>query len=133
MPCVPANPIKYFSFLFDDIVNAKEIRNGEKKLEDLGIRAIDNHTFEVKLISPNAMFLNFLCLGIFFPIHKASVETLGLTYGFTPEQTIGNGAYMLKEFMSSKNCKSYVNGELNQTHKELFNSIGREYPFTELR
>lgn len=95
----PKNPIKYFSFLFDDIVNAKEIRNGEKKLEDLGIRAIDNHTFEIKLISPNAMFLNFLCLGIFFPIHKASVETLGLTYGFTPEQTVGNGAYMLKEFI----------------------------------
>lgn len=41
--------------------------------------------------------------------------------------------YMLQEFMSSKNCKFYVNGELNQTHKELFNSSGREYPFTELR
>lgn len=40
---------------------------------------------------------------------------------------------MLQEFMSSKNCKSYVNGKLNQTHKELFNSSGREYPFTEMR
>ena len=41
--------------------------------------------------------------------------------------------YGLKEFMSSKNCKHYVNGELNQTHKELFNDRGVEYPFTEIR
>ena len=41
--------------------------------------------------------------------------------------------YGLREFMSSKNCKHYVNGELNQTHKELFKESGREYPFTELK
>lgn len=41
--------------------------------------------------------------------------------------------YGFREFMSSKNCKSYVNGELNQTHKELFNNCGEEYPFTELK
>ncbi len=95
----PKNPIKPFSYLFDNIVNAKEIREGKKTLEELGIRAIDDHIFEVELLTPNAMFLNFLCLGIFFPIHKPSVENFGFTYCFTPETTVGNGAYMLKEFI----------------------------------
>ena len=58
----PKNPIKHFSYLFDNIVNAKEIREGRKQVDELGIRAIDKHTFEVKLLTPNAMFLNFLCL-----------------------------------------------------------------------
>ena len=90
---------KHFSYLFDNIVNAKEIREGRKQVDELGIRAIDKHTFEVKLLTPNAMFLNFLCLGIFFPIHKVSVENFGLTYCFTPENTVGNGAYKVDEFI----------------------------------
>jgi len=95
----PKNPIKYFSSLFDSIVNAKEVRCGGKKLEELGVKALNDNTLEIKLLAPNAMFFNFLCLGIFYPIHKSSVEKFGLSYGFTPEKTVGNGAYMLKEFV----------------------------------
>lgn len=36
------------------------------------------------------------------------------------------------KFMKSKPCDLYENGEINQRHKEIFQKLGREYPFTEL-
>ena len=37
------------------------------------------------------------------------------------------------KFMKNKNCELYVNGEINQGHKEFFKKLGKEYPFTEMR
>lgn len=36
-------------------------------------------------------------------------------------------------FMKNKICDFYEQGEINQAHKEFFNKIGEEYPFTEIR
>lgn len=37
------------------------------------------------------------------------------------------------KFMKNRNCELYVNGEINQAHKDFFRKFGKEYPFTELR
>lgn len=36
-------------------------------------------------------------------------------------------------FMKNKNCQRYEYGKINQEHKEYFQEIGEEYPFTELK
>lgn len=36
-------------------------------------------------------------------------------------------------FMKKKNCPNYKNGKLNEGHKEFFEKVGKQYPFTELR
>lgn len=36
-------------------------------------------------------------------------------------------------FMKKKDCNLYRYGELNQDHKEFFEEIGEEYPFTEMK
>jgi hypothetical protein len=35
--------------------------------------------------------------------------------------------------MKKKDCNLYRYGELNQDHKEFFEEIGEEYPFTEMK
>lgn len=42
------------------IVNAKEIAEGKKAPETLGVKAVDDATLEVTLTQPNAAFLAML-------------------------------------------------------------------------
>ena len=42
--------------------------------------------------------------------------------------------YLLSwQFFKNKNCPSYKYGEINQAHKEVFERLGKEYPFTEMK
>lgn len=41
--------------------------------------------------------------------------------------------FLKNNFMKGKNCELYLNGKINQGHKEFFARNGREYPFTEIR
>lgn len=36
-------------------------------------------------------------------------------------------------FMKNEICQYYEYGKINQGHKEYFQGIGKEYPFTELK
>lgn len=36
-------------------------------------------------------------------------------------------------FMKNINCECYEYGEVNQAHKDFFESIGKDYPFTEVK
>ena len=36
-------------------------------------------------------------------------------------------------FMKNKDCELYEYGDVNQAHKEFFEKVGEEYPFTEIR
>nr|WP_270035159.1 hypothetical protein [Brachyspira hyodysenteriae] len=47
------------------IKNAKEVISGEKTIEELGVRAIDDYTFEVELNSPTAVLFRACCLSAF--------------------------------------------------------------------
>src|SRR5262245_10518074 len=47
----------------------------DKKFEQMvAINAIDDHTLRIKLRRPTAYFLDLLCLGVFFPVHRPCVE-----------------------------------------------------------
>ena len=46
-----------YSYYFEVIKNAKEVISGKKTVEELGVKAIDDYTFEVELNSPTAYFL----------------------------------------------------------------------------
>ena len=36
-------------------------------------------------------------------------------------------------FMKKKNCPFYEHGEINEAHKKVFERLGKQYPFTEMR
>lgn len=64
---------------------------------DLGVRAIDSRTLEIRLQAPRSDFLRRLALPIAMPVQRAAVDTHGA--GFTrPGRLIGNGAYVLKQW-----------------------------------
>lgn len=79
------------------IVNAEAINKGEKPVEELGAKAIDDHTLEIKLNAPTPYFLGLLTHQTGLPLHKASVEQHGDQFT-RPGNLVTNGAYMLESF-----------------------------------
>jgi oligopeptide transport system substrate-binding protein len=91
-----------YSYMLSDIgqvVNAAEIINGEKSVEELGITAVDDKTLEVQLNVPVSYFLSLMYFPTFYPMNRAFYESLDEgTYGTSPETVLSNGAFILESF-----------------------------------
>ena len=86
-----------FSSFLEPIKNAKEIIAGEKPIEELGVKAIDDYTFEVILQAPTAYFLDFTGYFMLCPVRKDVIEKYGDEWTLKPESYIGNGPFRLIE------------------------------------
>jgi len=69
----PVTTAEYASVMYP-IVGAEAYNTGTGKREDVGIKAIDEKTFEVKLNNPTHYLLGFLDHSCFLPVHKETVE-----------------------------------------------------------
>ncbi|MBT8484863.1 MAG: hypothetical protein KJO43_04730 [Phycisphaerae bacterium] len=52
--------------------------------QTVGVRAIDDHSLEVTLVRPTAYFLDLLCFGVFFPVHRPTVEGWDASFAIPP-------------------------------------------------
>ncbi|WP_246666094.1 peptide ABC transporter substrate-binding protein [Aquamicrobium sp. LC103] len=92
----PETAAPYANMLYP-IENAEAINKGEKELSELGAKAVDDHTLEIKLNAPTPYFLELLTHQTGHPIHQASVEQHGTDFT-KPGNMVTNGAYMLESF-----------------------------------
>lgn len=59
------------------IKNATEYNEGKAKVEDLGIKVIDDYTFEVTLAAPTPFFLNLTAFPTLAPVRQDIIEKYG--------------------------------------------------------
>jgi oligopeptide transport system substrate-binding protein len=105
----PETGAKYANILFP-------IKNSEKinkkldgiKLEELGVKAVDEKTLEITLERPTPYFLELLTHSTGLPVHQASVEKHGNDY-VKPENWISNGAYTLKAWTPNSDIRMEKN------------------------
>ncbi len=77
--------------------NAGEILAGEKDKSELGVRAVDDYTFEVRLTTPLPYFASMTVLATVFPVHKETIEKYDTDWT-QAENMVSNGAYKLTEW-----------------------------------
>jgi len=65
---------------------------------DLGVKAIDDKTFEVTLAAPSAYFESTLNFSGLFPVRKDIVEKLKDQYGVDYKNMVFNGAFTLTDY-----------------------------------
>ena len=82
-----------YNYLMSPIKNADKIIAGELSTDDLGVKAIDDYTFEVLLERPTAYFLDLTSFSVFFPVRKDIVEQYGDSWSLDAKTYIGNGPY----------------------------------------
>ena len=63
-----------YSYLFSSVLNAPEIGEGTKKIDELGIVAKSDHQLEITLSQPTPYFESLLAFPTFFPQNKEFVE-----------------------------------------------------------
>jgi len=79
------------------VENARDIVRGEKKPETLGVRAVDDRTLEVKLVRRTPYFLQLLCMNLYFPVHRPTLEKHGARF-MDPQNAVVNGPYRMTEW-----------------------------------
>ncbi|MGL5289561.1 MAG: ABC transporter substrate-binding protein, partial [Aeromonas sp.] len=73
-----------------------EIVAGKLPATELGVKAIDDHTLQVKLSQPVPYFLSLLSHPSLSPLHQASIEQFGNQWT-QPGKLVGNGAFVLSK------------------------------------
>lgn len=78
------------------IENAADIIEGKKPVEELGVKALDDLTFQVRLSNPLPYFPTMVVHTTTMPTHRATIEKYGDKWT-RPGNMVSNGAYTLKE------------------------------------
>lgn len=90
-----------YAYMITDIAlvkNSAAVNSGEMALDELGVKALDEKTFQVELESPVSFFLGLMYFPTFYPVNRAFCESCGDNYATSPETVLANGAFMLTSY-----------------------------------
>jgi len=90
-----ASPYSWFMEIMS-IKNGAEAISGDVPPSDLGVKAIDDHTFQVELTASLPYFAAMTTHATTFPTHQATIEKHGSDWT-KPANMVSNGAYVLTE------------------------------------
>ena len=88
----------YSSVIAPLIKNGDEFVAGKATADQVGIRAVDDQTFEVQLAFPASFFDRLITLPVFFPLNQAFVEAEGANYALTAKDILYCGPFVCSQF-----------------------------------
>ena len=109
------------------VVNAEAIFSGELPPEELGVTALSDTTFQVRLDDPTSYFLGLLTHPTTYPVFRPALEEHGSLH-MRPGNLVSNGAFHLTDWQ----VRSRVVLEKNEYFREADNVIIERvvfYPF----
>jgi oligopeptide transport system substrate-binding protein len=119
----PNTASPYASYLqYGHIANIDDIIAGKKPVTDLGVKAIDDNTFEVTLSEPVPYFYKLLVHPSVSPVPKAAVEKFGEKWT-QPANIVTNGAYKLKAWVVNERMDLERNTQYWDNAKTVINQV----------
>lgn len=119
----PNTASPYASYLqYGHIVNIDDIIAGKIPITDLGVKALDDHTFEVTLSEPVPYFYKLLVHSSVSPVPRAAVEKFGEKWT-QPANIITNGAYKLKDWVVNERIVLERNTNYWDNAKTVINQV----------
>ncbi|MDR1588930.1 MAG: peptide ABC transporter substrate-binding protein [Oscillospiraceae bacterium] len=107
----PENAFTY-SFFYQDIVNAAEALAGAVPPTEIGVRAVDDKTLEIKLTAPAPYFLDKLTLPVYYPVRADLIGAdTDSSWGSSIEKTISNGPFKFAEWVRDTSVTLVKNPE----------------------
>lgn len=134
----PVNESKTANIIYSIIENAEEYYNGEiQDFEQVGVKAIDEHTLEYTIKQPTPYFLSMLNYVCFFPVNGKFLEETGDRFGTDNTNILYNGAYIMETFepqsrrilVANKDYWDKENifiGKINQTYNKESSTLSPE-------
>lgn len=98
----PAFAAKYADMLYI-LENGEDFHKGRlENFAQVGVKALDDHTLQVRLKGPTPYFLSMLKHYSWFPVHPGTIEKYGgmneLASAWTRREFVGNGPFTLAEW-----------------------------------
>ncbi|MGE7696157.1 peptide ABC transporter substrate-binding protein [Lysinibacillus sp. NPDC094177] len=104
-----------YSYLMLDIKNAASVqKEGDPlygKVDEIGIKALNDHTLEVQLNAPIPYFLSLTTYAPFFPLNKEFTEAQGDQYALEAANMIYNGPFVMESWQHGQGWTFVKNGE----------------------
>ncbi len=96
----PATASEYsWIWEYTNVVGAQDAAEGNGSVEDVGIRAVDDNTFEVTLKNPADYFVSLMSFYHFMPVKQSSVEAgADGAWAKDPELAVSNGPFYLTSY-----------------------------------
>lgn len=94
--------------VFTPIKNAAEIVSGELPPSALGVKALDDKTFEVTLMNPLSFFDDVLAFPTYYPANQKFVESCGDSYATSADTLLSNGAFIMSNYQPAANSFDLV-------------------------
>ena len=97
-----------YAYMLYPVLNAEQFNKGQiTDFSQVGIRAIDDNTLEVRLAAPTPYFLGLLDHYSTFPVHQATIEKFGQMDTRGSEWTragnfVGNGPFKLTQWEQNR-------------------------------
>ncbi|EPW8513190.1 oligopeptide ABC transporter substrate-binding protein OppA [Klebsiella aerogenes] len=107
---------------YGHVANVDEIIAGKKPATDLGVKAIDDKTFEVTLSEPVPYFYKLLVHPSVSPVPKAAIEKYGEKWT-QPANIVTNGAYKLKDWVVNERIVLERNTNYWDNAKTVINQV----------
>lgn len=88
-----------YSYILMPIKNAMAVNCGEKPLEELGVKALDEKTLEITLEAPCSYFLGLVYHSVMLPQRQDVVEKYGDQYGVDADKAVYCGPFKCAEWV----------------------------------
>ncbi|ETA79563.1 peptide ABC transporter substrate-binding protein [Youngiibacter fragilis] len=93
-----------YSYQMFYLKNGAKYNSGEAKVEDVGVKAIDEKTLEVVLEVPTAYFLELTAFYTYYPVNKKLVES-NADWAKDPKTYVSNGPFKLTDWVHNASIK----------------------------
>ncbi|WP_124728159.1 peptide ABC transporter substrate-binding protein [Staphylospora marina] len=97
----PATASEYAYILYP-LKNAEEYNTQKAKAEDVGVKALDDKTLEIKLKAPTPYFKELLAFPLYLPQRQDIVEQYGEKYALEASNLVYNGPFVLASWQHEK-------------------------------
>lgn len=90
----------YAFIVYDNLVNGNEVYEGTMDPSELGVKAIDDYTLEVKFENPIPYAKHLFSFASYYPMNQKAYEEIGAdVYGDDADKIVTNGAYTISEWV----------------------------------
>ena len=109
----PATASEYsWIWEYTNVVGSQAFAEGTGTAEEMGVKALDDYTLEVKLIAPTDYFASLSSFYHFMPVKQSAVEAgPDGTWASDPALAVSNGPFKLVEYTIGEGLKLVKNEE----------------------
>lgn len=93
------------------IEGGQAYNEGTGSVDELGVKAIDEKTLEVKLASPTAYFLELCAFYTYYPVNAKLQEEMGAEWSHSGDTFVSNGPFVITEWNHDESIKAVKNEE----------------------